>query len=94
MASKRTESDVAVARTAEILEGYFAKLPAEDAKAMRREMSPFRVSAKHLPVYLDEMCFRFYSRKTPYLFPETTLELISSPILEYKKPTSHKEKAD
>ena len=28
-----------------------------------------KVSAKHLPAYLDEMCFRFNNRKNPYLFP-------------------------
>jgi transposase-like protein len=27
-----------------------------------------KVSAKHLPAYLDEMCFRFNNRKNPYLF--------------------------
>lgn len=44
-----------------------------------------RVSVKHLPAYLDEMCFRFNNRKNPYLFRDTTLRLISSPNVEYKK---------
>src|ERR1700690_1225797 len=44
-----------------------------------------KVSAKHLPAYLDEMCFRFNNRKNPYLFRDTILKLISSPTLEYKK---------
>lgn len=47
-----------------------------------------KVSAKHLPAYLDEMCFRFNNRKNPYLFRDTVLKLIESPNLEYKKLTS------
>jgi transposase-like protein len=43
-----------------------------------------KVSAKHLPAYLDEMCFRFNNRKNPYLFRDTMLKLIDSPNLEYK----------
>jgi ISXO2-like transposase domain len=46
-----------------------------------------RVGAKHLPAYLDEMCFRFNNRKNPYLFRDTILKLITSPNLEYKKLT-------
>jgi transposase-like protein len=42
------------------------------------------VSPKHLPAYLDEMCFRFNNRKNPYLFRDTVLKLISSSNLEYK----------
>ena len=47
-----------------------------------------KVSAKHLPAYLDEMCFRFNNRKNPYLFRDTILELIASSNLEYKKLTA------
>ncbi len=47
-----------------------------------------KVSAKHLPAYLDEMCFRFNNRKNPYLFRDTILKLISSPNLEYKELTA------
>ena len=43
------------------------------------------VSVKHLPAYLDEMCFRFNNRKNPYLFRDTILKLISSANLEYKE---------
>jgi transposase-like protein len=43
-----------------------------------------KVSAKHLPAYLDEMCFRFNNRKNPFLFRDTMLKLIDSPNLEYK----------
>jgi transposase-like protein len=43
-----------------------------------------KVDAKHLPAYLDEMCFRFNNRKNPYLFRDTILKLIASSNLEYK----------
>ena len=45
-------------------------------------------SAKHLPAYLDEMCFRFNNRKNPYLFRDTLIKLILSPNLEYKDLTA------
>lgn len=47
-----------------------------------------KVSAKHLPAYLDEMCFRFNNRKNPYLFRDTLIKLIHSPKLEYKELTA------
>src|SRR5947209_15949710 len=47
-----------------------------------------KVSAKHLPAYLDEMCFRFNNRKNPYLFRDTIQKLIASPNLEYKNLTA------
>jgi transposase-like protein len=47
-----------------------------------------KVSAKHLPAYLDEMCFRFNNRKNDYLFRDTMLKLIGSPNLEYKDLTA------
>jgi transposase-like protein len=46
-----------------------------------------RVSVKHLPAYLDEMCFRFNNRKNPYLFRDTIIKLIESTNLEYKTLT-------
>jgi transposase-like protein len=52
-----------------------------------------KVSAKHLPAYLDEMCFRFNNRKNPYLFRDTILKLIGSPNLEYKDLTAKVEDA-
>jgi transposase-like protein len=52
-----------------------------------------KVSAKHLPAYLDEMCFRFNNRKNPYLFRDTILKLIASPNLEYKNLTAKVEDA-
>jgi transposase-like protein len=47
-----------------------------------------KVSAKHLPAYLDEMCFRFNNRKNPYLFRDTIIKLIQSENLEYKELTA------
>jgi transposase-like protein len=47
-----------------------------------------KVSAKHLPAYLDEMCFRFNNRKNPYLFRDTLIKMIQSPNLEYKQLTA------
>jgi transposase-like protein len=43
-----------------------------------------KISAKHLPAYLDEMTFRFNNRKNPYLFRDTMLKLIASPNVEYR----------
>jgi len=47
-----------------------------------------KVSAKHLPAYLDEMCFRFNNRKNPYLFRDTIRKLIQSQNIEYKELTA------
>ena len=47
-----------------------------------------KVSAKHLPAYLDEMCFRFNNRKNRSLFRDTLTKLILSPNLEYKELTA------
>src|SRR6266478_3520439 len=47
-----------------------------------------KVSAKHLPAYLDEMCFRFNNRKNDFLFRDTLIKLILAPNLEYKDLTA------
>ena len=47
-----------------------------------------KVSAKHLPAYLYEMCLRFNNRKNPFLFRDTMLKLIDSPNVEYKHLTA------
>lgn len=47
-----------------------------------------RLSAKHLPAYLDEMCWRFNNRKNPFLFRDTLLRLLNAPVMEYKKLTA------
>jgi transposase-like protein len=46
-----------------------------------------KISAKHLPAYLDEMTWRFNNRKNPFLFRDTMLRLIHSENLEYKELT-------
>lgn len=51
-----------------------------------------KVSAKHLPAYLDEMCFRFNNRKNPYLFRDTLTKMVQTPNLELKELTA--EQAD
>jgi transposase-like protein len=47
-----------------------------------------KVSAKHLPAYLDEMCFRFNNRKNPYLFRDTLAKMVQTPNLELKELTA------
>ena len=47
-----------------------------------------KIDAKHLPAYLDEMCFRFNNRKNSFLFRDTMLKLIQSSNLEYKELTA------
>jgi len=46
-----------------------------------------KVSAKHLPSYLDEMTWRFNNRKNPFLFRDTMFRLIASENIEYKELT-------
>jgi transposase-like protein len=46
-----------------------------------------KVSAKHLPAYLQEMTFRFNNRKNQYLFRDTLMRLLASENLEYKELT-------
>ncbi|MGB9071887.1 MAG: IS1595 family transposase [Terriglobales bacterium] len=46
-----------------------------------------KISAKHLPAYLDEMTFRFNNRDNRFLFRDTLLKLIESSNLEYKELT-------
>ena len=53
-----------------------------------------KVDAKHLPAYLDEMCFRFNNRKNPYLFRDTIIKLITSQNLEYKELTARAQEPD
>jgi transposase-like protein len=53
-----------------------------------------KVDAKHLPAYLDEMCFRFNNRKNPYLFRDTIIKLINTPNLEYKELTASIQEPD
>ena len=56
-------------------------------------MAQYKVSAKHLPAYLDEMVFRFNNPKNQFLFRDTLFKLILSPNVEYKELTAKVENA-
>jgi len=45
----------------------------------------YKVDAKHLNSYLDELEWRFNNRENPYLFRDTLKKLIESENLEYQK---------
>jgi transposase-like protein len=47
-----------------------------------------KLSAKHLPAYLDEFAFRFNNRENPYLFRDTILALIEADSLPYRELVS------
>jgi transposase-like protein len=47
-----------------------------------------KLSAKHLPAYLDEFAFRFNNRANPYLFRDTILALIAGDSLSYRELVS------
>lgn len=47
-----------------------------------------KVSAKHLPAYLDEMCFRFNRRKNPDLFIDTLRHMVTADPLTFEKLTA------
>jgi transposase-like protein len=47
-----------------------------------------KISAKHLPAYLDEMTFRFNRRKRPDLFIDTLRHMITAPVLTFEKLTA------
>jgi len=47
-----------------------------------------KVSAKHLPAYLEEMCFRFNRRKRPDLFLDTLRHMVTAPVLTFEKLTA------
>lgn len=47
-----------------------------------------KVSAKHLPAYLEEMSFRFNRRKNPNLFVDTLRHMITAPSLTFQKLTA------
>jgi transposase-like protein len=46
-----------------------------------------QISVKHLPVYLDEMCFRFNRRHNDTLFQDTLRHMVNAPVLTFKKLT-------
>jgi hypothetical protein len=47
-----------------------------------------KISAKHLPAYLDEMTFRFNRRKNANLFLDTLRHMVTSPVLTFEKLTA------
>ncbi len=47
-----------------------------------------KISAKHLPAYLEEMSFRFNRRKRPDLFIDTLRHMIMSPVLTFQELTA------
>jgi len=46
-----------------------------------------KISAKHLPAYLDEMTFRFNRRKNANLFLDTLRHMVTAPVLTFEKLT-------
>jgi transposase-like protein len=48
-----------------------------------------KISAKHLPAYLDEMTFRFNRRKSSTLFLDTLRHMITAPVLTFEKLTAN-----
>ena len=47
-----------------------------------------KISAKHLPAYLQEMEFRFNRRKNANLFLDTLRHMITAPVLTFEKLTT------
>jgi transposase-like protein len=47
-----------------------------------------KISAKHLPAYLNEMTFRFNRRKNPDLFVDTLRHMVTAPVLTFEKLTA------
>ncbi|PYK93404.1 MAG: IS1595 family transposase [Verrucomicrobia bacterium] len=47
-----------------------------------------RISAKHLPAYLEEMEFRFNRRKRPDLFLDTLRHMVTAPALTFERLTA------
>src|SRR5216683_2081248 len=47
-----------------------------------------KISAKHLPAYLDEMTFRFNRRKNTTLFLDTLRHMVTAPVLTFEKLTA------
>src|SRR5213080_1497224 len=47
-----------------------------------------KISAKHLPAYLNEMTFRFNRRKNANLFLDTLRHMVTAPVLTFEKLTA------
>jgi hypothetical protein len=44
-----------------------------------------KLSVKHLPMYLDEMVWRYNNRENPFMFRDTVRRLIGSENLTYRE---------
>jgi transposase-like protein len=53
-----------------------------------------RISAKHLPAYLEEMTFRFNRRKNPNLFMDTLRHMITADPLTFARLTAEPSRVD
>ena len=49
-----------------------------------------KISAKHLPAYLDEMTFRFNRRNRSDLFIDTLRHMVTAPVLTFEKLTTER----
>lgn len=47
-----------------------------------------KISAKHLPAYLEEMSFRFNRRKRSDLFLDTLRHMVTAPVLTFERLTA------
>jgi len=47
-----------------------------------------KISAKHLPAYLEEMSFRFNRRKNANLFLDTLRHMVTAPVLTFNELTA------
>jgi transposase-like protein len=47
-----------------------------------------KISAKHLPAYLEEMTFRFNRRKRSDLFVDTLRHMVTAPVLTFERLTA------
>jgi len=47
-----------------------------------------KISAKHLPAYLEEMSFRFNRRKNANLFLDTLRHMVTAPVLTFERLTA------
>jgi len=55
------------------------------AAQARHHRTWHRLSAEHLPAYLDEMTWCFNNRKNPFLFRDTIKQMLNAENLEFKE---------
>jgi hypothetical protein len=44
-----------------------------------------KISAMHLPAYLDELAFRFNRGKNPDLYIDTLRRMVTAPVLTFQR---------